>query len=265
MVKTYFIYRYIRLDKNVPFYIGMGTKRLVNSDGRPLNTYRCQYYRAFSKDRSDVCNGIIKNHGCDIEIIYETNDFKHIQEKEREFISLYGSVYDGTGTLVNLTKGGLSFKTTDEYVKNHRRACNRKGVEFSHKRKVYMYDLDGTYIESFPTLRHFYKKYKSGAKTGQGISLSIRDKISYKGYFFSFEYFEKLDITHYKPVHIKDCPVLQYKDGVLVDILKSQEEVARKFGKSSRDVGALIKKGGMVGGYLFKRIRVPELAKMNVA
>jgi len=91
----YFVYRHIREDKNEPFYIGIGTKRGES------------YSRAHSKfNRSKYWNRIINKTKYFVEILYESNDYKKIIEKEIEFIFLYGRQDLNTGSLCNLTDGG---------------------------------------------------------------------------------------------------------------------------------------------------------------
>jgi len=49
-MKKYFLYRHIRLDKNEPFYIGIGTK----PNSKKIKGYKTEYSRAFeTTKRSD--------------------------------------------------------------------------------------------------------------------------------------------------------------------------------------------------------------------
>lgn len=106
----YYIYRHIRPDKNVPFYIGRGE----NYNDRSI------YRRSKSlKGRNYIWKSIVKKNDDNylIEILYESNSLSEIMEKEIEFIKLYGKIIDGTGTLCNLTNGGdgsLGLKHTQE-------------------------------------------------------------------------------------------------------------------------------------------------------
>jgi hypothetical protein len=91
--KKWYVYRHIRLDKNLPFYIGIGNGR--------------NYFRAFSKkDRNKYWNNIVNKYGYEIEIILDNLDVKIAINKEIEFIKLYGRVDLNCGTLCNLTDGG---------------------------------------------------------------------------------------------------------------------------------------------------------------
>lgn len=97
----YYIYRYIRLDKNVPFYIGIGTKPDY------FNNFEREYKRGFDKrKRSEYFNRIINKSKYRVEILIESNSRDFILEKEKEFIKLYGRSNNKTGILCNLTDGG---------------------------------------------------------------------------------------------------------------------------------------------------------------
>lgn len=88
-----YVYRHIRLDKNEPFYIGIG------SDSN--------YQRAYSKFRNNIIwNSIINKTKYEVEIIIDNLTWKEAQIKEKEFISLYGRKDLKTGILSNLTDGG---------------------------------------------------------------------------------------------------------------------------------------------------------------
>lgn len=85
-----YLYRHIRLDKNEPFYIGIG------SDPK----------RAYSnKDRNKYWKNIVNNFGYEVDIILDDLTWEEACEKEKEFISLYGRFQFG-GILCNMTDGG---------------------------------------------------------------------------------------------------------------------------------------------------------------
>ena len=69
------VYRHIRLDKNIPFYIGMSTNNK----------------RPYSKNgRNNYWKNIIAITDYDIKILFEDVDLNFALEKEKEFIALYG-------------------------------------------------------------------------------------------------------------------------------------------------------------------------------
>jgi hypothetical protein len=106
-----YVYRHIRLDKNEPFYIGVGNdtkfKRAKEKCGRTL-----------------MWNRIVSKHGYKIDIIMSDIDRCVALEKEIEFIKLYGRRDLGLGTLINMTDGGedgnLNHVVSKETREKHR-------------------------------------------------------------------------------------------------------------------------------------------------
>lgn len=85
-----YVYRHIRLDKNEPFYIGIGKVKK----------------RAYSKqNRNKYWQNISNITEYDVEIIMDELTWEEACEKEKEFIKLYGRFQNG-GTLCNMTDGG---------------------------------------------------------------------------------------------------------------------------------------------------------------
>ena len=85
------LYRHIRLDKNEPFYIGIGKEEK----------------RAYQKiSRNKYWKHIIDKTDYEVEILFEDLTWEQACEKEKEFIKLYGRKDLGTGSLVNMTDGG---------------------------------------------------------------------------------------------------------------------------------------------------------------
>lgn len=89
-----YVYRHIRLDKNEPFYIGIG------SDDDNYNRSRAK------TDRNKYWKNITEKTNYDIEIISDDLTWEQACEKEKEFIELYGRKHMNTGCLVNMTDGG---------------------------------------------------------------------------------------------------------------------------------------------------------------
>lgn len=97
----YYCYRHIRLDKNTPFYIGVGSKRKL-----VYKNFEQEYSRAYFTNRNQHWKNIIAKTNYYIEIVFESNSFEEIKNKEIEFILLYGRTDLNTGALVNKTVGG---------------------------------------------------------------------------------------------------------------------------------------------------------------
>ena len=87
------VYRHIRLDKNEPFYIGIG-----KTEKRAYNKH----------NRNRHWKSIIFNTPYRVEILFDDLSWEKAIEKEIELIELYGRKDLGLGTLVNLTDGGES-------------------------------------------------------------------------------------------------------------------------------------------------------------
>lgn len=96
----YYLYRHIRLDKNEPFYIGIGGKDADKGE----NYYRSKRVSNRNKIWKDIYNGCGQN--IRVDIVLEGDSWKFIKEKEIEFISLYGRKNNNTGILANMTDGG---------------------------------------------------------------------------------------------------------------------------------------------------------------
>lgn len=95
MDNNWYVYRHIRLDKNEPFYIGIGNKK--------------NYSRAYQvKDdrRNDIWNKIYNKTKIEIDILLDNLTKEQASEKEKEFINLYGRKDLKNGSLCNMTDGG---------------------------------------------------------------------------------------------------------------------------------------------------------------
>lgn len=107
------VYRHIRLDKNQPFYIGIG------------KTIK----RAYSKNnRNKYWHNIINKTSYKVEIVFEDLTWKEACLKEIEIIALYGRKDLNTGILCNMTDGGegtLNIQISEE--RKHDMSKNAKG------------------------------------------------------------------------------------------------------------------------------------------
>lgn len=187
-----YVYRHIRLDKNVPFYIGIG------------NGNRGHIRAKSPLGRSVFWQRIVAKTKYEVEIIMDGLTLEEAKSKEIEFIALYGRWVDG-GPLCNLTLGGdgsngLTGEANGAYGKpvsaerrakqsatmmgrpspvkgtkwakerretysRVRKGCKtwNKGLPMNEKQKaaylkgrprkeIYQYDLDWKFIKSYPSL-----------------------------------------------------------------------------------------------------------------
>jgi len=95
MENNWYVYQHIRLDKNEPFYIGIGNKK--------------NFARAFefSKDkRNKIWWKIYSKTNISVEILYESLTKTEASLKEQELIKKYGRKDLNEGSLCNMTDGG---------------------------------------------------------------------------------------------------------------------------------------------------------------
>lgn len=153
-----YVYRHIRLDKNEPFYIGIG------SGG---------YKRANSvRGRNKIWNGIVSRTDYEVEIMLDDLGWEEAREKEKEFISLYGRIDKNNGCLCNLTDGGdgtlgaVAWNKGKKLSENHinnlskaqtglkrsqesiNKAIETKKLTFSNKGKIVLNTQTGIYYVS---------------------------------------------------------------------------------------------------------------------
>lgn len=117
------MYRHIRLDKNCPFYVGIGT----TDDS---------YSRAYSaKGRNANWNKIISETSYEVEIVVDGLTKEQAIEKEHEFIAIYKRVVDG-GTLCNISKGGVGGYFSEEANKARSKALLGRKLSDETKKKI---------------------------------------------------------------------------------------------------------------------------------
>jgi hypothetical protein len=207
-----YLYRHIRLDKNEPFYIGIGSSS-NNS-------------RAYAKsNRNKHWTNIVRNTEYDVEILFDNISEEDARKKEVEFIKLYGRVDLRNGTLTNLTDGGdgcLGRKMldetkikignsnkgkirTDEYIKScsirqkaimndldkskkHRESLknNKIPIRADNQKAVLQYDLDGKFIKEFASI--IKATIQFGKDKSSMISRCCNNKIKTScGYVWKFK------------------------------------------------------------------------------
>ena len=137
-----YLYRHIRLDKNKPFYIGIGSDN--------------EYKRAYNKKgRSYSWKDIACNVDYSIDIVLDDLTWEEACRKEIEFIALYGRADLGKGSLVNMTDGGEGQygRKINETTRNI--MCKPKSSKAKYNMKLSHINRDYSYL-----------KNKAGAKKG---------------------------------------------------------------------------------------------------
>lgn len=87
-----YVYRHIRTDLNLPFYIGIGSDN--------------HYKRAYNKNRNKHWKSITTKTSYEVEIMLDDLTWEEACEKEKELIKLYGRSDLHQGSLSNKTDGG---------------------------------------------------------------------------------------------------------------------------------------------------------------
>jgi hypothetical protein len=125
-----YVYRHIRIDKNEPFYIGIGSDISYNRAYQKSKTKRSKFWHN------------IASNGYEVEILMDNLTWEQACKKEKEFIDLYGRRDLGTGILVNLTDGGenppilIGSINPMKSIENKEKVSNkRKGMSFSIEHK----------------------------------------------------------------------------------------------------------------------------------
>lgn len=178
-----YVYRHIRLDKNVPFYIGIGS----DEDGK--------YDRAYNKrHRNMFWKKITAFTKYDVEILMDGIKWDYAVEKEKEFIKLYGRKDLGTGILCNGTDGGDGANNLSKE--------SRDRIIAPQKKKVCKYDKNGMFIKLYDSLS---EAAKDVGATAENIGGCAKFRVlTAKGYIF--RYYE----GHENNVDLSTC-VINYE------------------------------------------------------
>jgi hypothetical protein len=165
-----YVYRHIRLDKNEPFYIGIGS----DDSG--------EYSRAYAKkERNKYWHHITRKVKYDVEILLEDLSWEEACNKEIEFIKLYGRKDLGLGQLINMTDGGDGLINPSKATKNKiaKTLVNyNKSMQIDMKIKIYANVSIGV-ISAYNKLTDEEKIARHSSVSKGWKSRSDNDKINY--------------------------------------------------------------------------------------
>jgi hypothetical protein len=157
-----YVYRHIRIDKNQPFYIGIGAGE--------------KYVRANDYLRRGKLWKRIAAFGYEVEILFDDVDLEFAKKKEIEFISLYGRINDG-GCLANISGGGDGyFNPTVEFRQRlaDRNRANKFNLGKKHtddaKRKMGESSKGRHAGDKNPSYKGRIVAYKGGVFVGEYLS-----------------------------------------------------------------------------------------------
>jgi hypothetical protein len=179
-----YVYRHIRLDKNEPFYIGIGSDK----NGK--------YIRANDiNKRNKFWKNITNKTKYRVEILFNDLTWEEACEKEIEFISLYGRVDLNNGTLCNMTAGGGGCK--DMVITQEHRDKLSKAL----KGKKGLFGKDNPFFGKKHTKESMIKKSETIIK--KGISFKGENNPNF-GKKHSLEYKQKLRELRLGKKHSKE-------------------------------------------------------------
>ena len=185
-----YVYRHIRLDKNEPFYIGIGNN----------NIYRLTEKRG----RNIIWKQIANKTNYEVEILFDDLTWKQACEKEIEFINLYGRIDIKTGCLANMTNGGDCGTIGRKYIPSfeHKEKLSKSSIgkkmsesakkKMSNNQKlpVLQYDLNGNFIKEWDSITSASTNY---GKTNSNIMRCCQGKFKQAyGFIWKYKYPEKM-------------------------------------------------------------------------
>jgi len=245
----YYLYRHIRLDKNEPFYIGIGTKTNTK-----FKSFTSEYRRAFSKQRKDskIWNLITNKTNYEVEILFESDDYEFIKQKEIEFVSLYGRINNNTGILSNMTDGGDGSlgKVYDQSTINKLKiARNKRGAIY--KVKIYQYDITGKFIKEWSSIKEASLYCNVHISTLQKIATKNVNNNYCKGYYWNNVLKPKVETKPYRLATFVKIKMIDPLNNNIVQTFSSKEEALRCLGKkkAGTHINKSIKNNRLAYGY----------------
>ena len=227
-----YVYEHIRLDKNTPFYIGIGSDNM--------------YKRANEKTRrNNLWKNIVNKTNYKVNILYDSITFQEAKIKEIELIKKYGRIDLGNGILTNMTDGGdgtLNKIYTDEYrnklsIAAKKRDNTKNYLKMKEGRKNYVITEDHR-----KKIINAGKKRKLSDKQIQIIKNKMMENNPSKGRLGKNSINYKFD-------------VLVYKEDIFIYRFNGVHEAARNLNLSASKISAVLNgRRNHTGGYKFKKI-----------
>lgn len=171
--RNYFIYAHYREDSGEIFYVGIGRKH----KGRLHSQIYQRAYQCSSSSRNYLWIRCYTKHGRTVRILYDNLTEKESKEKEIYLISKFGRIIDRTGILCNISGGGEG-----------------RFRDRSNNKKVYVYNLQGTLINTFPSCLDAAEYYGIDRRS---ISMAANMKrITAGNMQFRYEYNKGMDLRN---------------------------------------------------------------------
>lgn len=233
----YYLYQYVRLDKNEVFYVGIGTRYKSKTD----------FTRATMSHRhNSICVAIINKTDYRIEIIAESDNNAEIRQQEMDLVTKYGRIDLKTGSLANMTNGGEIAPTYADFSPERRE-------QLSADRKF-------RFTNNNPMKCKDTAQKSATSRIGQPYSDEARQKVS-EGLRKSKQFQSAVRSTakRQKCRNAKRqsmVPVEQYdKDMSYINSFESIKAAARSLGINPQDIQAVLsERQKSTHGWIFKKI-----------
>jgi len=229
-----YVYRHIRLDKNEPFYIGIGSD---------MNNKRANE----KARRSNIWKKIIDKTDYEIEILFDNITYDEAKLKEIEFIKLYGRIDLGSGTLANLTDGGDGTPNRI-FTPEHKRklSLSQKGRKVSEEQKEKLRKHRIGKSNSYEVRRKISKANK-GRKNSDELMNLLKDRKGDKNPVFGIRGTNNKNFKGFIQV---------FKNGLYIGQYEGIRDCAESLGVTATKVSAVLNgRRNHTGGYTFKRIK----------
>lgn len=214
-----------------PFYVGKGTRNRLGS--HKYKTHYSNYHKNYTISK------ILNAHQyVPAKVVFSTANEDDAYNEETRLIALYGTQYDGTGILTNMTKGGRS----------------APGIP---RLPIRQYNLYGEHLQLWPSAYDAAESLGEGFNLVRGILECIRGaKCTAGDFYWSYE-----DSTIQK-YRTKILPVEQLTpNGIPIARFTSAAEAGRALECDGRDLQAAIKRNGASQGYRWRYWEFPALAQ----
>jgi len=232
-IGKHYLYGHFRLDTNKFFYIGIGTKYNHDKD----------YTRAKAKgsQRNSIWRNIVKKSDYKIIIIFESDDYEVIKQKEIELIAQYGQIIKDNGLLCNLTNGGDGV------------------IGFRNKniiKSVYLYNKEGKFYKEFESISDCTKFLKVSKSV---VAITTNKNFLVKGFIakdYKVDFVDPILDIKEKLKKKLSKKVYQYdKDMNFIKEWDSSSEASRVLNISGGHIREVCNKKGnrkTVGGFIWK-------------
>lgn len=205
-----YVYRHIRLDKNVPFYIGIGKSDI-------------DFKRAYSiHSRNYHWNNIVKITNYKVDIVLQNLTWDQACKKEIELISLYKKNIHN-GTLCNISDGGQGGSISFE--SNQKRIKSLIGHKLSDETKEKIRNKAKNRIVTHATKLKMSEKHKS-INTGNWLN----NKGDKNPMAFKINQYSK-DLIFIKTWECAKYAIIKYKlnSTAITDCIKGRQKTAGGF------------------------------------